>query len=154
MLAPGLYSPDLVASWHMLVPPLLEICMSSTPCRVAREQFSAWANEFKMEGDTCKKTAGRIQERVSSVEPSGRQEAWLHPIISSVVDANKESWQQEGHYYMKQIPSAPTNTYLRNQICACSIASFDAPMQKVQHGDRETPQQHVGQARRWQLCGE
>ena len=53
MLAAGFLRPASLESWHMEVPPLLEIWSSSIAGREAREQLSAPANDRRMPGDTC-----------------------------------------------------------------------------------------------------
>ena len=60
MLVPGLYSFDLAASWHMLVPPLLLTWMSSTPRLTSRLQLTMLANPENIDGDTCHVKAGHV----------------------------------------------------------------------------------------------
>ena len=57
MFAPGFQRPDLAASWHMLVPPLFDMWMSSTAGRDAREQLIAPAKALIIEGVTCDKAS-------------------------------------------------------------------------------------------------
>ena len=50
----SLRRPESCASWHMDVPPALEMCSSSMAGREAREQLSAPANAKSMDGATCR----------------------------------------------------------------------------------------------------
>ena len=54
MLAAGFLRPASLESWHMEVPPLLEMWSSSMAVREAREQLRAPANDARIPGDTCR----------------------------------------------------------------------------------------------------
>ena len=58
MSAAGFLSPASLASWHMDVPPLLEMCRSSTAALWVREQLAAPAKDWRIPGAAWREGGG------------------------------------------------------------------------------------------------